>query len=123
MASIVPRFYLGKNITPKDKPNEDADALSKEKQYYLRFKQDTEQRRWLVIWMMWLIGCWLVATLFIVTFNHPFCFHISDSVLTVLLATTTANVLGLPLIVLKDLFWRGSGNKKKYTDRDAPRKS
>lgn len=112
MSKKVSTLSLGLNLSPKDKPNDDSDILSKDAQYYLRFKQDTEQRRWLVIWMMFVISVWLLITLFIVAFNKPFCFNISDSVLTVLLATTTANVLGLPFIILKDLFWRGNGKKK-----------
>ena len=121
MSKNVNELSLGLKLSPKNKSNEDADVLSKDMQYYLRFMQDTEQRRWLVIWMMWIIGAWLALTLFIVMFNKLLCFNISDSVLTVLLATTTANVLGLPLIVLKDLFWRGSGNKRR--DKEQSRKS
>ena len=117
MSKKVSNLSLGLNLNPKDKPNEDSDILSKDTQYNLRFKQDTEQRRLLVIWMMWVIAIWLLATLFIITFNKPFCFDISDSVLTVLLATTTANVLGLPFIILKDLFWRGNNSKKKTNDK------
>lgn len=108
-------FPLGLNLTPdaKNQSNDDTDIFSREVQQKMRFQQDTKQRKTLVIWMMVVVSFWLVLALFIVVCNNLLCFNVSDSVLTVLLATTTANVLGLPIIILKDLFGRGNNKKKK----------
>lgn len=106
-------FLWEQVVTPDQTKNTDSDRLNKEAQYTERFLQDTKQRKQLVVWMMVVISVWLLCTLFIVTFNSLLHFNISDTVLTVLLATTTANVLGLPIIILKDLFGRGYSKKKK----------
>lgn len=106
-------FRWEQDVTPDQIKNTDSDRLNKEAQYVERFLQDTKQRKLLVVWMIVVISAWLFFTLFIVMFNSPLHFNVSDSVLTVLLATTTANVLGLPIIILKDLFGRGYNKKKK----------
>lgn len=106
-------FHWEQEVTPDQTKNTDSDRLNKEAQYVERFLQDTKQRKQLVVWMMVVISVWLFFTLFIVIFNSLLHFNISDTVLTVLLATTTANVLGLPIIILKDLFGRGYNKKKK----------
>lgn len=51
---------------------------------------------------------WLAAVLCIQTLNGGY-LHLNDAVLVTLLATTTANVLGLAFIVLKGLFSNGRG--------------
>lgn len=75
------------------------DALDMGDQEAYRFRQDTEHRRWLVVWMMWVVGIWLGAVLIITTFAN-----VDIKVLCTLLATTTINVLGLSKIILNGLF-------------------
>lgn len=88
----------------------DYDNYSLEEQEAIRFGQDTKHRNWLVIWMMIVVGVWLMAVLLFSTFNNAWCLNISDNVLITLLATTTINVLGLSKIILGGLF----GNRRYY---------
>lgn len=80
----------------------DDDDLSRQKTE--RYTQDTWHRHSLINWMMVVVSVWLIFVLAIVALNVPCHLFIGDSVLTTLLATTTVNILGLPFIILKDLF-------------------
>jgi len=82
----------------------DVDAWNLKQQQYRRYSQDTEERKLLSHWVMSVVSVWLVLVLFIVAFNEKFGFKLQDSVLITLLATTTANILGLAFIVLRGLF-------------------
>lgn len=90
----------------------DLDIKSLEEQESERFGQDTGHRRTLIIWMIVIISSWLGLVIIVVFLNGPLRLGISDTVLATLLATTTANVLGLPSIILRDLF-RGKGSGKR----------
>lgn len=91
----------------------DLDVKSLEEQESERFGQDTGHRRTLIIWMIVIISAWLGLVILAVFLNGPLRLGISDTVLVTLLATTTANVLGLPSIILRDLFrGRGSGKRR-----------
>lgn len=85
----------------------DKDAKTMEQQEIERFGQDTKHRKLLIIWTMIIISIWLCAVLCLVAL----CKHLSDVVLTTLLATTTINVLGLAKIILGNLFPRSSSKK------------
>lgn len=65
-------------------------------------------RKDLVPWMKWIVVAWLVFTGIIVIIDLFFSTFLgkalNDAVLCALLTTTTANVLGLAIIVLKGLF-------------------
>ncbi len=82
----------------------DFDNGNMDAQELLRLKQDTVHRHSLIVWMMIVVSAWLFVVIFIISTNGPLNLNIDDTVLVTLLATTTANVLGLPLIILKDLF-------------------
>ncbi|MDH4474102.1 MAG: hypothetical protein QE487_15950 [Fluviicola sp.] len=71
-----------------------------------RFVTNTRLRYYLAIWASLLISCWLwkVGELVMNSKKH----ELSDGVLIALLTTTTANVLGIIAIVMKDLFNGGS---------------
>jgi hypothetical protein len=69
-----------------------------------RYKSDTIDRKWLAKWAASVVTTWLAVVLFLLVFNTPFCFFVSDSVLIALLGTTTLNVLGLSFIVLQGHF-------------------
>ena len=73
-----------------------------------RYHQDTEQRLFLAKWVVWVSSIWLGAVLLILTFCGLRFLALDVVVLNVLLATTTANVLGLAYIVLKGLFGHSS---------------
>lgn len=78
--------------------NPDEYDLGKQKSW--RYYHDTIHRGHLITWVMWIIPVWLLAVLVITAFAK----EISDTVKTTLLVTTTANVIGLALVVLKGMF-------------------
>jgi hypothetical protein len=87
-------------------PIEDIDSLSEPKQKSLllneRFKSDTDHRSWLAKWTASVVTCWLAVVVVILVFNKLL--ELSDTVMSVLLGTTTLNVLGLSFIVLRGYF-------------------
>lgn len=87
-------------------PDVDAGELKKQilQHQILRFSQDTKHRNTLVYWVMSVTCVWIVAVLVVVFLVGYRRMELSSSVLVTLLATTTANVLGLPLVVLRGLF-------------------
>lgn len=74
-----------------------------------RYEKDTASRTCLAYWTFIIISAWLVAVFLLLIFNiitiyfFDFVF-LSDKVYITLLATTTANIIGLPAIVLKGYF-------------------
>lgn len=83
---------------------DDPDASSMMRQKQERYMQDTSHRHSLIGWMMVVVSIWLILVICIVALNVKCQLFISDTVLNTLLATTTVNILGLPFIILKDLF-------------------
>ena len=73
-----------------------------------RYKQDTKWRDRLAWWVIGVTSGWMLIILIILVIKG-FCstFDLEKEVLITLLATTTANVLGLPLIVLRGIFSEG----------------
>jgi hypothetical protein len=84
---------------PKDIDRDDMRVQEQE-----RFKQDTEQRKTLVVWMIIVVSLWLFFTCAVIFIEIYICKKLSDTTLCMLLGTTTANVLGLAMIVLRGLF-------------------
>lgn len=68
-----------------------------------RYRNDTLARTWLACSTQALIFLWMVAVVVILMCNSH-CFKLSDTVLVVILGTTTTTVLGLALIVLNGFF-------------------
>jgi hypothetical protein len=68
-----------------------------------RYQKDTALRIKLVNIFSRVIAVWLAAVILILVFNTYFC-HLSDQVLITLMVTSTANVIGMMLIILKNLF-------------------
>lgn len=96
---------LGKlPIDDYNAPIEDYDENDLAKQKTERYTQDTSHRHSLIGWMMVVVSIWLILVICIVALNVKCQLFISDTVLNTLLATTTVNILGLPFIILKDLF-------------------
>jgi hypothetical protein len=85
----------------------DIDSVAPEEQIKLlialRYRSDTNDRKWLAKWTAWTVSIWLFIVLNILVFNKS-CINLSDSVLIALLGTTTLNVLGLSFIVLRGHF-------------------
>lgn len=103
-------IVISQHSAPDNSILENQDYKSLDQQKADRFGQDTKHRKVLIFWTMILISGWLVAVLAVVVW----CRHLSDVVLTTLLATTTVNVLGLAKIVLGNLFPRfNNGSRKK----------
>lgn len=83
---------------------DDIDASSLKDQEKIRYKQDTKFRRHLTLWVMIIIPVWLYMVFQLLCKCANGQWHLSDMVLSTLLATTTANILGLANIVLKGMF-------------------
>lgn len=66
-----------------------------------RFDQDTDTRYWLAIWVAVVSTLWLSFVACFVCFCK---FKMTSEVMIALLCTSTANILGLPYIVLHGLF-------------------
>jgi hypothetical protein len=64
----------------------------------------------------WLLIVWLNKVIHILIHNNICGYKLSDNVLIALLVTSTANVIGMVVIVLKNLFpEKNKGNKKENT--------
>ncbi len=70
-----------------------------------RFLKDTTLRTHLVYIFSAVIFLWLASTITILYFNKNLLnLNLSDNVLITLLTTTTINVIGMMLIILRNLF-------------------
>lgn len=67
-------------------------------------KQDRKQRGQFSIWIFGFMGIYMVLALVILGLSGSGVFDISDTVLVSLLTTTTADVIGIFIIVAKYLF-------------------
>ena len=67
-------------------------------------EDNNSHRNTLVCWMRTVVSLWLMFTALVVLFLYSKVGYISDSVMCTLLSTTTVNVLGLAVIVLRGLF-------------------
>ena len=82
----------------------DFDTMSMEDQERERYGQDTRFRKYLSKWVMWIVPVWLFIVILIVYLCSFGLCELTDVQMSTLLATTTANVLGLAYIVLKGMF-------------------
>lgn len=89
---------------------EDIDAASLKEQEKIRYSQDTKFRKHLTRWVMIIIPAWLYMVFQILCKCANGQWHLSDMVLSTLLATTTVNILGLANIVLKGMFLKEKKN-------------
>ncbi|SEB01288.1 hypothetical protein SAMN05660909_04709 [Chitinophaga terrae (ex Kim and Jung 2007)] len=70
-----------------------------------RFEIDTNLRKHLAYVFTAIIFLWLMAALCILFCNQVLlCLNLSDTVLITLLTTTSVNVIGMMIIILKNLF-------------------
>lgn len=88
--------------TGKDKT--DFDEMSIGQQKVRRYSQNTQFRRYFSVWVMIIVPAWLFLAFSLVLMCGFGVCKLSDVVLSTMLATTTANILGLAYIVLKGMF-------------------
>lgn len=70
-----------------------------------RFLEDTRLRRYLTYIFSFIIFLWLSAVISILYFNNNVLnLKLTENVLITLLTTTSINVIGMMLIILKNLF-------------------
>ena len=82
----------------------DSDKNDLQEQVKERYKQDTEFRHHLSVWVMWIVPVWMILVLLLVYLTGKGKTELSDTTMVALLSTTTVNVLGLAYIVLKGIF-------------------
>ena len=83
-----------------------------------RYKDNSELRRGLAIMFTLTINGWLFVV-FLILLTNSQTLKLSDSVLIALLTTSSANVLGMMYVVLKNLFPNGKdkNNPKNNADK------
>lgn len=96
-----------KSLANTGKDKIDFDELSVNQQKAKRYSQNTKYRRLFSNWVMWIVPLWLLGVFILVILCGIHILTLSDKVLVALLATTTANILGLAYIVLKGMFPQG----------------
>lgn len=69
-----------------------------------RYKDNTDIRRSLVIAFTTIIAFWLLAVLLILVGNNCNHYNLSENTLIALMVTSTANVIGMMIVILKNLF-------------------
>ena len=79
-----------------------------------RYKDNSELRRGLAIMFTLTINGWLFVV-FLILLTNSQTLKLSDSVLIALLTTSSANVLGMMYVILKNLFPNG---KDKYNPKN-----
>ena len=92
-------FSFDSEVEQNQEVDVDRNLAREEKKGSIKHKNN------LVIWVMVLIPFWLINVL-IILFCNDSCFHLSNSVLNTLLATTTLNIIGLAGIVLRGYFYK-----------------
>ena len=83
-----------------------------------RYKDNSELRRGLAIMFTLTINGWLFVV-FLILLTNSQTLKLSDSVLIALLTTSSANVLGMMYVILKNLFPNGKdkNNPKNNSDK------
>lgn len=92
--------------------SEDAIRRASMLEDYTSKKQDREQRKWFSAWIFGVVCIYLLIVLVLLYFTGFSLTRLSDTVLVALLTTTTANVIGLLVIVARYLFPRNDSDNK-----------
>lgn len=69
-----------------------------------RYADTSSLRRRTAKWVMWIVSLWLAAVIIVLVCAGLEWITLSNRVLIALLTTTTVNILGLPLVVLRGLY-------------------
>ena len=78
-----------------------------------RYKDNTDMRKALVVAFTTIIAFWLLAVLLILVGNRVNKYDLSENILITFLTTSSANVLGMMYVILKNLFPEKNKDKKK----------
>lgn len=98
------------SILMKDSTDRDVLEASRNLLEQHRMQENTKARRRLERWATWIISCYLLAVLLLVIVNgvisvvHSNTEFITSKIMVVILSTTTINIIGLGLIVLRGHF-------------------
>lgn len=111
MAKTTNFRWLDKSVKTASS-NKDIDKDDIKAQKRARYRQDTHFRRWLSIWVMVIVPCWLLLVMILMYFTGFGLTSFSDTSIVALLSTTTVNVLGLAFIVLRGMFPQRLLNKE-----------
>lgn len=84
--------------------NVDIDQLNLKEQQKKRYDQDTRHRGVLAKWVMFVVSIWLFLVMALLFTNCFLSERLDTAIIIALLTTTTINILGLPLIILRNLF-------------------
>lgn len=103
--------YLGRNSEPEPHVSMEDEKVRSKRLANKDFEKAIEHRHTLVCWMMWVVSIWLLVVGCIIAVQIFLLHGLSDTVLCTLLSTTTINVLGLAVIVLRGSF--NSNNKNQ----------
>jgi len=82
----------------------DVDTKTLDEQKAYRYGKETNQRGWLIVWIMCATSVWLITVLAVVFLLGLGKMDLNITIVTTLLVTTTANVLGLAYIMLQGMF-------------------
>lgn len=93
-----------RNLANTGNDQMDIDEMSMSKQKVRRYWQNTAYRRYFSLWVMLIVPVWLILVFVLVVLCSFNICVLDNSVLNTLLATTTANILGLAYIVLRGMF-------------------
>lgn len=85
-------------------PTMNVDEQGMAQQEKRRYEQDTDYRKHFSLWVMYIVPLWLILVIVLLYLSAFGLCSLSTAVMTTLLATTTANILGLAYIVLKGMF-------------------
>lgn len=110
------KIELSESISPSktsSSKNRDESSLTEQEILYNeRYQKDTKWRDKLSCWVIVTDSLWLIFVAIVLCVNGSK-LPLSDSVLIMLLGTTTANVLGLAYIVLKGQFSNNTHSKPR----------
>ena len=109
MNELSSKINKSSNRAIDDKIDLDSEPLSVQlgRLQNQRYQENTIQRKRLAYWVQIIVTVWLLIVIIFLSINNNY-LHLSDNVLMVLLGTTTLNVLGLPLVVLRGFFSPGA---------------
>jgi hypothetical protein len=82
----------------------DIDLYDIEKQKAIRYGRDTIERQRLAHWVTRAVSLWLFCVIIIIVLKGFCVLKLSDTVMCMLLGSTTINILGLAYILLNGIF-------------------
>lgn len=97
-----------KDANAKYQEQKEKTELERLKEEVMSLKQDRLQRKWLAERIFGFVAFYMLGVFFIILLvGCPNRFYLSDDVLNILLGTTTANVIGVLVIVAMYFFKKG----------------